>query len=332
MKKFFALVLAAALLFSLAACGTKTPANEILLADMLRDDAFDTIYVELELAGLTKEQKQELTGLCTRQLSDAYGSEVEVILYFAEDDPDGTLKQEMLKCPNIVCTFPDQEQVDKSQLDLIKVAQAIVTKIIEEIERTLATLTRSQISEERTSQGGTEATQDGTATTEPPTEAPNENMETTTLATSMHSVFPDVSTQDKYNAWYSELDNKIEKLAKEKGRKAAIEELDRLIATATGNDTILRGLYAMKRTQLARDGQPEAAIEAQISIIAHSPDYRIRKEKYDELASMYEQNGNYAKAIEAYEITRDMVSVLTNGDQSSLKWYDNKIAELKKKL
>jgi len=151
MKKTLAVLLALALFAAIfAACGAKPPANEILLADMLRDDIFDTIYVELELAGLTKEQKQELTGLCTQQLSEAYGSEVEVILYFAEDDPDGTLRQEMRKCPNIVCAFPDQEQVDKSQLDLVKVARAIVERIIAEIDRVLATLGRPAVGCETT--------------------------------------------------------------------------------------------------------------------------------------------------------------------------------------
>jgi len=144
---------------------------------------------------------------------------------------------------------------------------------------------------------------------------------------------PPISLEE-FNDWYFNTATSIGEIASSRGVDEALAEVDRQINRHVGNDDQIRGLYSIKRSVLIGDGQPEAAIEAHKDLMNYVDGKRSLKERYHELASMYERNDNILEAINAYTTARDMAVELGEERHADFHaaWYNNKIAELNAKL
>lgn len=111
---------------------------------------------------------------------------------------------------------------------------------------------------------------------------------------------------------------------------AAQKELDDAIGQ-TKSSKEKSALYLQKAAINTQTGDKAAAIAAAEAAAENDPS---RYSNYDVLATMYEENGEYAKAIEAYQkaIEAYQSNPPKDGGQTGPEYYEMKIRELQAKL
>jgi tetratricopeptide (TPR) repeat protein len=149
------------------------------------------------------------------------------------------------------------------------------------------------------------------------------------IINSLSSPFPPLATEEQFNEWYMGVSDRIDAIVEENGVTEAIAELDRLIGQAEGNNEALRGLFAIKRSVWLGEGDYEAAIAAQIEVVANAIDPSVRENKQSELAYLYYENGDYALALEAFEKARELALKVYDNAPVFVGFYDEMIETLK---